>query len=403
MVWAVALTAYVIAVTGRTSLGVAGPEAIDRFSISAATLATFSVIQLSVYAAAQIPAGLVLDRVGSRVMIAAGALLMGAGQRMLALADTMTLALAARVLIGLGDAATLVSVLRLLPVWFRPRLVPMLTQVSGILGQLGQVISAVPFLAVLLAFGWVPAFGSLAAAGLVVALLVLALVRDLPAGSTVHPVARGRGSMRAGLRVVLREPGTWLGFFTHFVTLFPANMLLLLWGVPFFTAGHGLGTPHAGALLTVAALSTIVIGIVLGDLVGRYPAQRSRIVLLTVAASTVVWSGILLPATPRSFWELTALAVVLAAGSAACTIGFDFARTSVPHAHLGTATGLVNVGGYSASVLAILLVGLVLDRSQPSGDYALADFRLAFGVGQAPLLLVGVAGLAALPSCGPAA
>ncbi|MFK5633973.1 nitrate/nitrite transporter [Ornithinimicrobium sp. LYQ103] len=393
VVWGVALAAYVIAVTGRTSLGVAGPAAIDRFSISAATLATFSVIQLSVYAAAQIPAGLVLDRVGSRAMIAAGALLMGAGQLMLALADTMPLALAARVLIGLGDAATLVSVLRLLPVWFRPRVVPMMTQVSGILGQLGQVISAVPFLVVLLAFGWVPAFGSLAGAGLVVALLVLALVRDLPPGTTANPAAHGRGSVLAGLRVVVGEPGTWLGFFTHFVTLFPGNMLLLLWGVPFFTAGHGLSAPRAGALLTVAALSTILIGLVLGDLVGRYPARRSLIVLLTVAATTLVWAGILLPATPRPFWQLTVLAVVSAAGMAACTIGFDFARTSVPHAHLGTATGLVNVGGYLASVLAILLVGLILDLSQPSGDYALADFRLAFAVGQAPLLLAGVAGV----------
>lgn len=393
VVWGVALTAYVIAVTGRTSLGVAGPAAIDRFSISAATLATFSVIQLSVYAAAQIPAGLVLDRVGSRVMIAGGALLMGAGQLMLALADSMPLALTARVLIGLGDAATLVSVLRLLPVWFRPRIVPMVTQVSGILGQLGQVISAVPFLAVLLAFGWVPAFGSLAGAGLVVGLLVLAVVRDLPPGATAHPAARGRGSVLAGLRAVAGHPGTWLGFFTHFVTLFPGNMLLLLWGVPFFTAGHGQSAPQAGALLTVAALSTILIGLVLGDLVGRYPARRSRIVLLTVTSTTLAWTGILLPATPRPFWQLAVLAVVSGAGLAACTIGFDFARTSVPHTHLGTATGLVNVGGYLATVLAILLVGLVLDLRQPSGDYGLADFRVAFTAGQAPLLLAGVAGL----------
>jgi MFS family permease len=393
LVWLVALSAYVVAVTGRTSLGVAGPDAIDRFSISAATLATFSVVQLGVYAAAQIPVGLVLDRVGSRVMIASGALIMGAGQLMLALAETMPLALAARVLIGLGDAATLVSVLRLLPVWFRPRVVPMITQVTGILGQLGQVISAVPFLALLLAYGWVPAFGSLAALGLVIALLVVALVRDLPPGTPALSTGPGRPSVLAGLRVVTGEPGTWLGFFTHFVTLFPGNMLLLLWGVPFFTAGHGLSAPQAGALLTVAALSTILIGLVLGDLVGRYPARRSRIVLLVVAATTLVWAGILLPATPRPFWQLTLLAVVSAAGLAACTIGFDFARTSVPHSHLGTATGLVNVGGYLATVLAILLVGLILDLSRPSGDYALADFRLAFAAGQAPLLLVGVAGV----------
>lgn len=87
------------------------------------------------------------------------------------------------------------------------------------------------------------------------------------------------------------------------------------------------------------------------------------------------------------------LAVVSTAGAAACTIGFDFARTSVPHAHLGTATGLVTRGGYSASVLAILGVGLIRDLSEPSGDYGLSDFRLAFALGPAPLLIVGVTGV----------
>lgn len=393
MVWGVALTAYVLAVTGRTSLGVAGPQAMDRFEIGAGTLSTFSVIQLSVYAAAQIPAGVILDRVGSRTMIASGALLMGAGQLLLALVDTVPLALVARVLIGLGDAATLVSVLRLLPFWFRPRVVPMVTQLSGIIGQLGQIISAVPFLALLVAVGWVPAFSSLAAAGLVVALLVLALVRDLPTHLPPRPVVGRHGSVLGGLRLVAREPGTWLGFFTHFVTLFPGNMLLLLWGVPFFTAGHGLSVQEAGALLTVSAVCTILVGPVLGDLVGRYPARRSSIVLLVVITTIAVWVATLVPETPLSFWQLTALAVVSAAGLAACTIGFDFARTSVPHTHLGTATGLVNVGGYLASVLAILLVGLVLDLGQPSGDYALADFRLAFGLGLAPLFVGGLTGL----------
>lgn len=401
LVWVVALAAYVVAVAGRTSLGVAGPEAIDRFAISAATLASFSVVQLSVYAAAQIPAGMMLDRIGSRLMIVGGALLMAAGQLLLALADTTPLALTARVLIGLGDAATLVSVLRLLPVWFRPRIVPMITQVTGILGQLGQVISAVPFLAVLLALGWTPAFGSLAAVGLITGLLVLALVRNSPVdtpplhGHGDQPDREGppRQKLLHGLKVVTREPGAWLGFFTHFVTLFPSAMLLLLWGVPFFTAGHGHSAQQAGALLTVAALSTIAIGLLMGDLVGRYPVRRSRIVLLTVSASTLVWATVLLPGTPRPFWQLVVLAVVSGAGAAACAIGFDFARTFLPHAHLGTATGLVNVGGYSASVLAILAVGLILDLSEPSGDYDLSDFRLAFAVGQTPLLLVGVAGV----------
>src|SRR3712207_7740869 len=54
-----------------------------------------------------------LDRFGSRRMITAGALVMAAGQLVLATADTVPGAVAARVLVGTGDAFTFISVLRL--------------------------------------------------------------------------------------------------------------------------------------------------------------------------------------------------------------------------------------------------------------------------------------------------
>ncbi len=390
LVWATAMAGYVVAVAGRTSLGVAGLQAADRFGISAATLASFSVVQLAVYAAAQLPAGMVLDRVGPRVLVTAGVTTMSLGQLLLALVDTVPLALLARVLIGLGDAAVLVSVLALVPVWFRPRLAPVVTQMTGILGQLGQVVSAVPFLAVLLGFGWTPAFGALAAAGLLVAVLAAVLIRDRPPGQERADRATGAG--RGPTSTVLREPGVWLGFFTHLVTLFPTSTFLLLWGVPFLTVGQGVSARGASVLLITTTLAGIVLGPLLGELVARFQHRRSWLVLGVVATSTAVWTALLLPSTPRPFWQLVLLVVVVAAGMITCTVGFDYARTFAPPGARGTAIGLVNIGGYSASVVAILLFGFVLDRLRPSGDYVLQDFRLAFAA-QAPILVVGVAGL----------
>ena len=49
-VWVVALLVYLLAVFHRSSLAVAGLAATDRFDISAAQLATFTMLQLLVYA-----------------------------------------------------------------------------------------------------------------------------------------------------------------------------------------------------------------------------------------------------------------------------------------------------------------------------------------------------------------
>jgi hypothetical protein len=62
--------AYAVAVFQRASLGVTGVDAQQRFGTTAAVLALFGVLQLSVYAGLQIPVGVLLDRVGSRRLIA---------------------------------------------------------------------------------------------------------------------------------------------------------------------------------------------------------------------------------------------------------------------------------------------------------------------------------------------
>ena len=142
-VWLTGLAAYTVAVLNRTSLGVSGLDATERFGASASVLASFAVLQLLVYAALQIPVGVLVDQLGPRRLVVAGALLMAAGQLVLALADSVGLAILARVLVGAGDALTFISVLRLVAAWFPPARVPVITQLTGITGQLGQVLSAV--------------------------------------------------------------------------------------------------------------------------------------------------------------------------------------------------------------------------------------------------------------------
>jgi MFS family permease len=121
VIFGFATFAYVVAVLQRSSLGVAGVAATDRFQVSAAVLSSLAVIQLMVYAGLQIPVGLILDRVGSRRLIALGALLMLVGQVTLALAPNIGLAIVGRMLLGAGDAMTFISILRLLPNWFSGR------------------------------------------------------------------------------------------------------------------------------------------------------------------------------------------------------------------------------------------------------------------------------------------
>ncbi|WP_199520973.1 MFS transporter [Jiangella anatolica] len=393
-IWAVGVSAYIVAVMHRTSFGVAGLDAADRFDVSASVLASFVVLQLVVYAGLQIPIGLLLDRVGGRLLVASGALLMAGGQAVLALADSVPLAAAGRILVGTGDALTFVSVLRIVSAWFPPGRVPVMTQLTGLVGQAGQILSAVPFVAVLHAYGWSAAFGSAAATGVLVGVLAAVALRDTPSRVAQRPQDASIRHLGADLVTAWRHPGTRLGLWTHFTTQFSGTVFALMWGFPFLVSGEGRSEAAAGALLTLTVLAGVVAGPVIGVMVQRHPLRRSWLVLGIVAANAAAWTAVLLLPGRAPGWLLVLLVLSMALSGPGSMIGFDFARTFNPPNRLGTATGIVNVGGFLASLLTILAIGLVLDARAggSSAQYSLDDFRVAMCV-QYVMWAIGLVGI----------
>ncbi|MGY1744374.1 MFS transporter [Blastococcus sp. SYSU D00695] len=392
-VWLVALASYVVAVFHRASLGVAGPEAQERFSAGASAVSLFLVLQLAVYAGMQVPVGVALDRFGPRRLIVAGGLTMAAGQLVLAVATDVPTAIAARVLVGAGDAMTFISVLRVIGAWFPSRTVPVVTQLTGILGQLGQVLAAAPLVALLHGTGWQHTFLGAAAVGVLVAVLVLGTLRDAPPG-TVRPAAPGLAAVREGLVQTWRESGTRIGLYTHLVTQFSGTVFALLWGYPFLTAGEGLAPGTAAALLTLLVVVGMVVGPLLGRLCGRWPLRRSVLVFAILAATAGTWTLVLLWPGRVPLPVLVLLVVVLGTNGPGSMIGFDFARTWNPAERQGSASGVVNVGGFLASLLTILAIGAILDVLTPGAStaYDRDAFRAAFAV-QYVFWAVGLVGV----------
>ena len=400
-VWGVGVVAYMLSVTNRTSLASVGVDAAHRFDIDASTLSMFAVIQLGVYGAMQIPVGLMLDRWGARPLITAGMALMAVGQLVMAVSPDVGVAIAARMLLGAGDAAVFPSVLRVIATWFPAQRGPVMVQLTGILGQLGQIAAVVPLAALLHATSWSVAFGSLAGLCVLFTVLVLAVIRNRPPDrDTDVTVDTDTGTIRVvtsavdtrvGIRAAWSHPGTRLAFWSHFTTPFAGSAFVMLWGFPFLTAGEGLTPGQAALVTTVYVLAGICIGPIMGALSSRVPHVRSRaLVLPSIVVQAVAWLIVIAQPGPAPLWMLLGLAIALAMGGPASMIAFDHARTHNPSHRLSTATGITNAGGFLAGLIAIFLIGVALDL-QGAGTpetYTLDAFRLAF-LTQVPLWVIG--------------
>jgi sugar phosphate permease len=388
LIFGVGVFAYLIAVMQRTTIGVAGVAATDRYHVSASVLSTLAVVQLIVYAAMQIPVGVLIDRVGSRWLMAVGTALMVIGQVTVALAPTIGVAILGRVLVGAGDATVFTSLMRLTNSWFRGRIVPQLSQWIGNIGQLGQVLSAIPFAILLHQAGWTTAFLTAASLSVIAFVGIVVVISDKPVESTEGPRPATWGESLRQLRISLARPGTQLGFWSHFVTQSSGTVFSLLWGLPFMVYALGIEPAEASGLLIVSVLAGLISGPMLGLLTARFPLRRSNLVLGIVAAMGVTWAVVLLWPTTPPLWLLIVLLIVIGVGGPGSLIGFDFARTSNPLHSLGSANGIVNVGGFLASFIMMLLIGIALDTENslrvaaggPNDLYALDSFRWAFAV-----------------------
>ena len=378
VIWGVALAAYLLAVFHRSSLAVAGLEAADRFGISAAQLATFTTLQLLVYAGMQVPVGLALDRYGPRLLLVLGAVVMTTGQVCFAFVESYPLAVAARVLVGIGDALTFTCVLRLVATWFPTRRVPLMTQLTGATGQVGSIAAALPMTWAFSHWGWTNAYLAAAGVGLVVTLLVVVVVRDAPGQWRRRGPAISVAFVRRSLSDSWRHPGTRLGFWTHFTTQFSGTTLALLWGYPFFVRGEGRSAHEAGLLLTLLVVALVTAGPVLASITTRHPFHRSDLVMGIVLAMVAAWTAVLVWPGDAPTWLLVLLVVVVGIGAPASIIGFEYGREFNPDARLGTAIGIINQGGFIASLLLVVAIGLVLDWRTPDGaDYTPEAFRWA--------------------------
>src|SRR6476661_7604534 len=346
LVYGSSVAIYVIAVFHRSSLGVAGLIAAERCHIAATQLSVFTMVQLLVYAAMQIPVGALLDRFGSKRLLLAGVTFMTAAQLGFAFATSFPAGIVARVFVGIGDSMIFIPLLRIVALWFPPLRIPMVTQLTVVLG-----------------------------------LLVLVVVRDSPYPDHELDQIKVRALART-VRAAWRTPGTRLGLWSHFSAQFGATVFALLWGYPFLVAGQGLSPETAGTLLMLMTVTTVVTSPLIGGFVTRYPFSRSTLILGIVAAIMTVWAVVLLWPGRAPLPLLVLLVVVTAVGGPGSMVGFDLARTFNPPTRLGSATGIVNVGGFLASLSTVTLIGIVLDRVAPGGPetYTVDTFRAAMAV-----------------------
>ncbi|MFD0488676.1 MFS transporter [Saccharopolyspora erythraea] len=391
LVWGVAAVCYFAALFHRASLGVVAQEALDRFHTGPAVLALFSAMQLGVYLALQVPSGLLADRLGPRRVITGGVLALAVGSAVFAVSGSVLGGIAGRVLIGFGDAFMFTNVLRLAAQWFPADRFGRVAALTGLAGGLGQVFSTLPLGTSLHALGWTGTFLGAAALTLALAVAGWLVIRDRPAGYAPEATGQAEGIGHT-LKVVVAQRGTRHSFWVHFVLMAQFVAVTTLWGSPWLTDAQGHGEAEVGTLLMLCVFGFIAGTWFAGQYIAGRHLRRERFTLGLSVAVVAVWALLVLWPGTLPMPVLVAALVVIGIGGGGAMLAFDGARAANATHRSGAASGVVNMGGFTAAVLIQLLVGVVLQAV--AWLPAAAAYRWAF----APVLLLLVLGTLAQAS-----
>src|ERR1700676_2195402 len=384
----------------RVNLSVSKDALNAAFGVSAVTFGYLSSAYSWTYAALQIPSGLLLDRFGVKRVGRCSTILWAAASFGAAVSTGIGSFLAARLLLGIGEAPTFPANSKAVGYWFPKQERSLATAIFDSMAKLSSAIG-VPLLGLLLLhFGWRWSF---AATGFIsVLFFVLFYVfyrnpsedqrltdaeRQFIAKGGAQPEDRAKAEKGAPLWYLLRQrrvSGLALGFFGYNYTFY----LLLTWLPSYFLAVHHVDLLHSVVYTSVpwlfATLTDLIVGGWLVDALIQRGCNAVRVRQTVLIGGTGLGLGILGAASAQSAaGALIWISISIGGLSAASPVGWSIPSLIAPKESVGTLRGILNCGNQLAGIAAPIVTGYVVQATH--------SFFWAFAVAGG-FLIVGIAG-----------
>ncbi len=390
LMWGCGALFYFYEFMVQVSPNVMGPELMYDFSINANGLGILTGIYFYAYAFMQIPAGLLLDRLGPHRLLACASGILAIGCLLFGTVPFFSLALFARFAIGIGSAFAVVGCMKLAANWFPVNRFALMIGLTVSIGMTGAIIGEAPLASLIQNVHWRACMLYLSGMGVFICLLFIFFVRDYPENSARtfhnnHPSQQTLRSLAAGLSDVIKRPQIWLVACYGFLMFAPTITFCGLWGAPFFIAKYNLSTHDAATLVSFVFIGWIVGSPSTGWLSDRIE-QRLPIMIIGATGALSALSMVLY-LDELSQASIRILLFFFGLCSSGFLPAFSIIRESSPIYINASALGFMNMMNTLGIAIAQPLVGIVLDALWADGVvdngvriYTVLDYQKALSV-----------------------
>jgi MFS family permease len=353
---------YYLSYLFRTINALIATDLTAELGLGAADLGLLTSVYFLVFAAAQLPFGVLLDRHGPRTIQSALLLLASVGALVFALADSLAGLVLGRALIGLGVALALMAGFKAIVLWFPAERLALVNGGFVMLGALGAVTATAPAEVIVQAVGWRGLFAVLGSLSAVAALLILVIVPDCrlpPTPKTRRPIS---------LWTIYRDRRFWRLAPLSAVGVGTSWSLQGLWAAPWLRDVDGLDRAGVVQLLSIMAIAVSASGLVLGlaaDRLRRFGVKIEHVLASTMVVSMIAQVSLVLgwPVSAYIAWS------AIAAAGAATVLSYATLAEYFPKEASGRANAALNIMHVGVAFVLQYVTGLMIEQWPVANDH----------------------------------
>lgn len=372
---------YFIVCLHRISPTVIARDLVYEFGANATALGLMSSAYFYLYAAVQPAVGVLSDSWGPRRLVTVCTLIACLGAVIFGMAVNMTMATAARALIGIGVGGIFVPALTIFSRWFRARGFASVTGFFLACGNAGNLAASLPLTYMILLLGWRLSLISIGGVSFLLAILAWIVIRNHPEDKgwqikTDHnPAAKTPEddpqelTTIGRLGIVFRKSGFWLVTASTFFFGGPALTFQGLWAVPYLMDVYGYNRVQAGGLLMLLPIGFIIGAPLMGFLSDRMNLSRKFMLQCSLAIGTICWSILVISGgKPDSVFLAPLFLIMGSCGGGSLPLFMTINKELFPPFITGTAVGLMNTAAFLSTAVYQPFSGFLMDTVGRSGS-----------------------------------
>jgi MFS family permease len=347
-----------------------------HFNLNAGQLGIFLSVFFLASTFFQIPAGVLLDRFGARLLLSLAVLISGVGALFFAVAMAPWQLGVARLLMGIGSPFAFLGALFLASRWFAHKYFALIAGLVQVGAALGCIIGGGPMAALVNCFGWRQSMLGIGWVTLILSGLFWLILRD---GEPQVKVATHYHHQRLG--DVFKIKAVWWIALVGFASWITVTGVGALWGVPYLMAVYHLTNEASGYLYVLLWLGLAVGAPVIGWW-SDYLKQR-KLPFYVCFSLGIIASILFIEADALPLWFIAIVLFALGFVASLQSLTFGIAKDLIPHRHFVAASGLINLAAVFTGVFAQPMMGYLIDWHARKHEvfvqgYSVSDYQMGF-------------------------